>query len=281
MSEQNQFFNQKPENIFKILFILAFTVLFTAGCEEFIDSGYRYQDSFTRTISLKEAGSFSLTNINGSITVTTSPSLEVSIKAIKYARWRKSDLDKIRIEVVSGEKSVIVDTVHGRRNLRVKVDYEINLPEGMALETVKTVNGRINISGKFERALLRTTNGGITARGDFGWLEATTTNGSLDIAQAKGRINLKTTNGSIRLVLDELAGDLSARTTNGSITIKLANQPDGYFTARTTNGSIRVDYPVTIEGSVSRRRIEGRMGSGQGPRIDLQTTNGSINLLKY
>lgn len=267
--------------LLSLLMLILLTVALSSGCEDFIDATYKYEEPFSQTIAVKEPGSFSLSNINGSITVTSSPAMEVVIKAIKYSRWRKEDLDKIRIDVVGGEKSVIVDTVHEKRNLQVKVDYKITVPENMALELVKTVNGQVNLDGKFERAQLRTTNGSITARGETGWLEATTTNGSLDIIQVKGKLDLKTTNGSIKLELDEVRRDINARTTNGSINIKLKNQPDAYFNARTTNGRVRLDYPVTVEGNISRRRIEGRMGSGQGPRIELQTTNGSISLMKF
>lgn len=270
----------RTSNLLGLSILLIVAVVFSAGCQDFIDATYKYEEPFSQTIALKEPGSFSLSNINGSITVTSSPAMEVVIRATKYARWRKEDLNKIRIDVVSGEKSVIVDTIHEKRNLQVRVDHEISVPENMALELVKTVNGRVNLNGKFERAQLRTTNGSITARGDVAWLEAATTNGSLDIINLKGKISLKTTNGSIKLELEEIAADLEARTTNGSISIRLKNQPNGYFSARTTNGSVRVDFPVTVEGSLSRRRVEGRMGSGQGPRIELQTTNGSISLNK-
>jgi len=280
MRKLNHWENLRNKKFLTIILLLISTAVLTAGCEEFFETTYRYQDSFSQTISLKELGSFSLSNINGSITVTSSPAMEVVIKATKHARWRKEDLDKVRIDVVGGEKSVIVETVHEKRNLQVKVDYEITVPENMALELVKTVNGRVNLSGRFERAQLRTTNGSITARGEVNWLEAATTNGSLDIIQVKGKADLKTTNGSIKLELDEVSADLNAQTTNGSITVRLKNQPDAYFSARTTNGSVRVDYPVTIEGTITRRRIEGRMGSGQGPRIELHTTNGSISLMK-
>lgn len=279
MPEKRRFLNLRLT--LGILFIVTFLVVFGTACEEFIDSGYRFEEPFSKTIALKEAGSFSLDNVNGSITITTSPAMEVSIKATKYARWRKTDLGKVRIEVVQGEKSVKIDTIYEKRNLGAKVDYEITVPEGTALELVKTVNGRITVSGKFEKAELRSTNGHIEARGEFGWLEASTTNGSLEVAQVKGRLDLQTTNGNIKAELNELTADFRARTTNGSIKIAFRDKPNAYLTARTVNGSIRVEYPLTVEGQISRRRIEGRLGNGQGPRLDLQTTNGSISLLKF
>ncbi len=252
-----------------------------SACVDFIDATYRYEEPFSQTIKVKEAGSVSLSNINGSVTIVSSPVMEVSIRATKYARWRKEDLNKIRIEVVSGEKSVLVETIHEKRNLQVKVDYEITVPENMALELVRTVNGRLAVNGRFDRASLRTTNGSISGSIQADWLEVSTTNGSIELRRVRGKCSLRTTNGSIRLELDEISSDLDARTTNGSIMVRVKAQPDGYFSAVTTNGSIRVEYPVTVEGQLSRRRVEGKMGSGQGPRIELRTTNGSISLLKF
>ena len=268
----------------KVLPVIFLVILFSAltvSCEEFIDSGYRFQESFSETIPLKEAGSFSIANVNGAVTITASPAMEVSINATKYARWRQSDLEKVKIDIAKGDKSVSIETIYEKKNLAVKVDYEIKVPEKMALELIRTVNGKVAVSGKFDRAELRTTNGGIDARGEFGILEAATTNGSLEVVQTKGKTSLRTTNGSIRAELDEISADLSARTTNGSISLRVSHQPEGYLSARTVNGSIRVDYPLTVEGKISKRRIEGRLGSGRGATINLETTNGSINLLKF
>lgn len=272
-------FGKKSEKIKGLaLGLLLLGVFAFCSCDEFIDSGYRFQETFSRTVQLKEPGSFSINNINGTISITSSPASQAVIRATKYARWREKDLEKIKIEVVAGEKSVKVETIHEKRNLGAKVDYEISVPEGMALELIRTVNGRVSVSGKFEKADLRATNGSIMATGQIRFLEAATTNGGIEVEQVSGRMNLKTTNGGIRVELDDLQDDLSARTTNGSIRINIRKQPDAYLRARTTNGSIRVEYPVTLQGEISRRRVEGRLGTGQGPQIELHTTNGSITI---
>jgi len=270
----------KEKNLITMVLPLLLMSALFISCDEFIDSDYRFEESYSRTIALKEPGSFSLENVNGEVTIKTSPAREVVIQATKYAKRDKSDLDKIRIEVVQGEKSVKVDTIYGRRNLRAKVDYDLTVPEGLSLELVKTVNGKIVVSGKYDRAQLKTTNGRIEVSGDFGWLEASTTNGSLVVAGVRGKINLRTTNGSIKAELDELSADFSARTTNGSIRLALGQEANAYLSARTVNGSLRLEYPVTVEGEVSRRKIEGKLGQGGEIRVSLEVTNGSISLVK-
>ncbi|MDD8020548.1 MAG: DUF4097 family beta strand repeat-containing protein [Acidobacteriota bacterium] len=274
------FKRQGGRSLALLTFMLLLTSALLISCDEFIDSNYRFEETFSKTIPLKEAGSFWLENINGGVTIRTSPDREVVIQATKYTKREKSDLDKIRIEVIQGEKSVKIDTIYERKNLRAKVDYDITVPEGMALELVRTVNGKIQVSGKYDRAQLKTTNGNIEAKGDFSWLEAATTNGGLEVTGVRGKIDLRATNGSIKAELDELTADFKAKTTNGSIKLALVHEANGYLSARTTNGSIKVEYPVTVEGEVSRRRLEGRLGKGGEIRVSLETTNGSINLLK-
>ncbi|MFA4926349.1 MAG: DUF4097 family beta strand repeat-containing protein [Candidatus Aminicenantales bacterium] len=273
-------FNKFRQNNLILLGLMLLMPTMFIGCDEFIDSDYRFEETFSKTISLQEAGSFSLENINGGVTIRTSPDRQVVIQATKYAKREKSDLDRIRIEVVQGERSVKVDTIYERKNLRAKVNYDLTVPEGMSLELIRTINGKIVISGKYDRAELKTTNGSIETNGDFNWLEASTTNGGLEISGVRGKINLRTTNGSIKAELDELSADFSARTTNGSIRLALGQEANARFIARTTNGSIKVEYPVTVEGTVSRRRLEGSLGKGGEIRVSLETTNGSISLVK-
>ena len=71
----------------------------------------------------------------------------------------------------------------------------------------------------------------------------------------------------------------SFKTVNGGITLTLPGVFDADLHAETLNGSITSDFPVTMTGEVSRRRLQGRIGSG-GRELDLKTVNGSIKLLR-
>ena len=49
---------------------------------------------------------------------------------------------------------------------------------------------------------------------------------------------------------------------------------------RTVNGSITSeDFPITVQGRIDRRRLEGKIGKG-GPELSVSTVNGSIRLRK-
>lgn len=47
--------------------------------------------------------------------------------------------------------------------------------------------------------------------------------------------------------------------------------------AATVSGDITIDFPLTVTGRVSRRRLEGTMGGG-GRLLSLESVNGSIAL---
>ena len=45
------------------------------------------------------------------------------------------------------------------------------------------------------------------------------------------------------------------------------------------NGDITTDFPLTVQGRFSKRRISGTIGSG-GRQLELETVNGGIELKK-
>ena len=100
------------------------------------------------------------------------------------------------------------------------------------------------------------------------------TNGSLGVDGVQGKLNLRTTNGSVALT--DVGGDVHARTQNGSLNLQLAGSgwegsgldaetqngsvrlmvPEKFaaqLETGTVNGSIHTDFPVTVQGRISRR----------------------------
>jgi hypothetical protein len=47
--------------------------------------------------------------------------------------------------------------------------------------------------------------------------------------------------------------------------------------ASVLNGSIETDFPITVTGTVNRRRLDGTIGSG-GQELHVSTINGNIQL---
>ena len=266
----------------KVLIAVAVTILMLAVSAAL--AGADHKEEFSKTLPLKAGDRFSLENVNGGVAVATWSESKVEIKAVKTARRDADELKEVEIRVEERPGSVSVKAVWPKfpRRARVEVEFEVRVPEGVVLEEIETVNGGIELRGRFERAEVGTTNGSVTVEDAAGDLEAGTTNGSVRISRFSGRIEAETTNGNIRLEDVTFGGGLEAGTTNGSISVSLVSPEtlNADLRASTTNGHISVDFPVTLKNlSQSKRRVEARIGQG-GPEISLHTTNGSITIAK-
>jgi DUF4097 and DUF4098 domain-containing protein YvlB len=272
------------------LFGLAAAVLLTLGVSlntacvfigedgSFFGQDYKHKQEMLKTYPLTADGSFSLKNTNGLIRISSWDRAEVEIKAEKAA-VRESDLDRIEIKIDAKDKAVSIDTIYPRlRFFRARVNYEVKVPAGARLETIRSTNGDVELTGRFGEVKAGTTNGDVRLDGATGKISLSTTNGDIQAQNITGRLEADTTNGKITLEVPKLESDIDAGTTNGSIHLRLGADPNARLSAHTTNGHITVDFPITVQGRISsRRRVEGTIGNG-GPAVSLKTTNGSITI---
>ncbi len=201
---------------------------------------------------------------NGGITVEGWDKDEIRIRARIRAWDRYEDdardmLKKIEIKL-SGE-TIQAD---GPRNNRSRhgwsVSYELMVPRKSDLN-------------------LETLNGGIRIEDVEGEIRADATNGGLRLSQLAGDVDVHTTNGGVSV---ELHGDswsgrgLEATTTNGGIKVWIPKDYNADLETGTVNGGIDFDFPITVQGRISKQ-IRATLGDG-GPRIRIKTTNGGVRL---
>jgi hypothetical protein len=220
-------------------------------------------------------------NLNGAVRVEQGTGSKVEVTAVKH--WRRGNPEDVKItveQVGSGKGDVLVCALWrdgdrcdeggyhsshsfnwGNNNNDVNVEFTVRLPAGVRMDG-RTVNGSVEIDGATSSIVARTVNGQITARSTGGPVSAETVNGSINVRTAS------------------LTDDRTEyKTVNGSITVELAASSNVNLDMSTVNGSVSSDYPITIEGTISHKRIRGTMGKG-GPTVRLSTVNGSIRLRK-
>jgi len=245
--------------------------------------GKEESEEFSRVLPLKSGGTFSLKNVNGSITITTWMEDKVDIKALKTTKGDPDKLKEVKIEVEATTNSVSVNTIFPKwKNIRVSVNYEVKVPQGVNLGKVKSTNGSVYITGPVGHTNASTTNGRIELDGAKGTISLSSTNGRIEAVNIIGELDADITNGTIVLEMLSFEDKIKAKTTNGSITLRVGSleKVNADFSARTVNGSISLDLPVTLRSmKKSRRSLEGQIGQG-GPEISLRTVNGSIKITK-
>lgn len=223
----------------------------------------------TYSFTLNDGGRLSVSNVNGSITVTGGSGDSVEIIAIKKADSQEV-LDGIEIRITESENSIVIETDlpdsgskwFGRSDDSGEVTYRIITPVGTNLDSIETVNGSVDISG---------------VSGD---VVAESVNGSLDLADLAADVSVETVNGSIEASFATLAGQqkVKAATINGRITLNLPADADVDINADTLNGSINArDFGLETDKGFVGSDLNGAIGSGSA-KLNIDTVNGSIKI---
>ncbi len=217
--------------------------------------------------------------VNGSVRALLASGAEAEVVAEKRAR--RSDPESVRIDVVSHEGGVTICAVYpatdGEPNVcapgsgghmkvnnnEVRVDFTVYVPPDVPF-------------------VARTVNGDVSGESLKGHVEGYTVNGSVRLTTT-GYAQAETVNGSITASLGQ--GDWSDtrefRTVNGGITLDLPSDLSTLVRAETVNGQISSDFPMTVTGRFSPRRLRATIGQTDATtqrELALETVNGSIHL---
>jgi len=241
-------------------------LLFSAA----INAGVKETEEMTFDVS--PGARLSLENINGDILITGGSGDKIFLVAHKKAGTQEY-MDEMEVLVDADEDYVRVETRHPKSENRWfswgkdgsgSVSYELEVPDGIRLDTISTVNGDVNISVV------------------SGLVKAETVNGSLEATGLSGNVNLETVNGSVKAEFDELGSDqrVSAEAVNGKIVLLIPGNASARVNAETVNGSIDADdFGLEPEKGFVGRDLSGEIGDGDA-RISLDTVNGSIRISK-
>ncbi len=126
---------------------------------------------------------------------------------------------------------------------------------------------------------LDANNGSLGVDGVTGKLDLRTTNGSLALSDVGGDVHARTQNGSLNVQLGGKSWDgegLDAETQNGSVRLMVPEAYAATLETGTVNGHINTDFPVTVQGRITRQLNLPLNGGGR--TIRATTTNGSVRI---
>jgi hypothetical protein len=198
---------------------------------------------------------------------------------------------------------------------RLNVKFIVTVPERFNVK-FKTSGGSISVEGLEGNVDINTSGGSLRLDNITGPVMGRTSGGSIKIGQVEGDVDVHTSGGSIHIeriagavdadtsgggiTVEEVMGAIQANTSGGSITAAIARQPHsdcrlttsgGSITvylaedisanvdAGTSGGSVHTDFPVTLKGKLSTKKLQATINGG-GPLLYLHTSGGSIYLKK-
>jgi DUF4097 and DUF4098 domain-containing protein YvlB len=275
----------------------------------------KYEEKFAKTEMLGKDGKVILSNVSGSVVFKTWAKDEVQIDAVKTCTKvsseakAKENMDQVKIEVSKTGNIVQIETKYPKKvkNLNVSVSYVVTVPASAAIK-VRNVSGSVeaaDLDGLFEGNV---TSGNLTlvvsgklqvadVKGDAG---LKTISGNIVLSRIKGSVEVETTSGSI--IMTEIAeprsvrakvlsgridydgqilagGKYSFESLSGSIRVTIPASASFDLEAETFSGGISTDFPITLQGKIDRKRIEGVVNGG-GSALRIKAFSGSIDIKK-
>ncbi|MGH7532850.1 MAG: DUF4097 family beta strand repeat-containing protein [Gemmatimonadales bacterium] len=258
------------------------------------------------TIAVQKGVRLSVDNFSGHITVIGWDQDKVRIKT--GAR------DESGVDVSGGTVTLRVNGNGGRWGDQDDHDITLSVPAWMELD-LSGNEVDIDVSGVSSSVRAETVEGTVSLKGGNGNVSLKSVDGDISIAGAKGRIQLNTVEGEIRAT--DVAGDLDVQSVDGEITLERVDSrsvtassvdgairfsgpinaggtyhleshdgdvvlltdgpPDAVMSISTFDGEFESDYPVTVTGANSNRRMTFTLGAGKA-RVELETFDGKISL---
>lgn len=227
------------------------------------------EETIEKSFDVNEQATLRLSNINGAVDIQGWDRNEIKVTAFIKAKTQEAR-DRINIDFSHSSNGVSVETEHEKQsswnnNQSGKVDYTVMVPFGASLTDIELVNGSLVID-KVQ-----------------GEIKADTVNGSINIQGLADDIELNSVNGSIKATYNTIDNDINnieLATVNGSIKLFMPDNLNATIDAETMHGSIKTAYGLSSDKKMfSGRSLSGTVGSGD-IRINLESVNGSIKVMK-
>jgi DUF4097 and DUF4098 domain-containing protein YvlB len=107
-------------------------------------------------------------------------------------------------------------------------------------------------------------------------VRAETGSGGLELRNVHGSLQAQAGSGDIKAD-GEATGEWVVHTGSGSVDLRFPQNASFELNAHTGSGSINLNHPVTVQGTIGRKEVRGKVGSGGVP-VEVQTGSGDIRI---
>ncbi|HEY6802226.1 MAG TPA: hypothetical protein VI306_01485 [Pyrinomonadaceae bacterium] len=200
---------------------------------------------------------------NGGVSVKGWDNGQILVRAqIQTAAPNSGEAEQLarQIQIQTGGGKIYANGPEQQKDYYWSVNYEVFVPRRQDV-SIETHNGGIVIAEVSGRLDFNALNGGVVLKRCGGSVHGTTTNGGLVVELSGDRWDGET---------------LDVRTTNGGVSMSVPDNYSAYLQTGTVNGNISVDFPVTVQGRITKE-LAVNLGSG-GPTIKAMTTNGGVRI---
>jgi DUF4097 and DUF4098 domain-containing protein YvlB len=242
-----------------------------------------FADDWSKTYKVGEKPSLRVDTNDAAIEVTRGSSNTIAARVIsegyKSGEVRVTehqDGDKVEVNVhLPNEIGFHISM----RNHRARV--EIQVPTATTLD-LHSSDGHINVDGTSGPAHIDTGDGAVEVHNFNGNIRARTGDGHITVDGVVTEVYLHSGDGHIDLTArpgSKMERGWLIHTSDGRVEVKLPEDFAAELSAHTGDGHISLDFPVTVNGSMERSRIRGKLNGG-GQLLEITTGDGGIHIGK-
>ncbi|MDH5706681.1 MAG: DUF4097 domain-containing protein [Candidatus Aminicenantes bacterium] len=231
----------------------------------------KYEEKFSKTVSLAKDGEVTIENVSGSVEVKTWDKGEVKIDATKVSSAStlsraKENAAKVEIIVEKEGNTLNIGTEYperrerhwGEDSLNVSVSYMVMIPAKAAVKVYVT-SGNVDLEGIGGMTKVKTTSGRVELRKASQDVDLDVVSGRIDVQDVTGNTYLHTISGNI--TAEGIKGSIKATVVSGDIDLRDVSEADT-VEAKITSGS------VSYEGEIR-----------SGGRYTLTSHSGSVEMI--
>ena len=269
-----------------------------------------YEQVFHKEYILDEHGALDVTNINGSIRITTAWNQnKVMLKAIKKAPQEPLLQQLNVVENYTQDNHLVLKTKQLDEKAKGSIDYELLVPATITLR-LETDNGNIEVNhtsgpidatttqGNIHLVNVANTiqaktekNGAITIEQPHNTVHASSHKGSITIIDACNSIQAETKHGKISVACKEIpsTGSICLESGKGAIELFIPKTTNACIKARTAQGKLMSDHFINVNPLLTKldsnawerfkKEVDGTIGSGEAT-IKLSSHYGNIKILE-
>ena len=242
------------------------------------------REEFEERIDHERGAQLTFKNVNGSLTVESDDIDYILVKAVKKTKKGQDELDKVGINISTGNdivvETVVLDRGFMRKYPRVSVEFNITVPRDLEIKRLESVNGAIHVSETAGNMTVKTTNGAVTVERPVDRIRASTTNGRIEVKDAASIDKVSTTNGAVDVsIMKPFTDDCVIKTVNGAVNVAVPFDLDADIDLGVVNGRVDASGLSLNLYSATKKSLKAKLRSG-GPEIRVRTTNGSIRFSK-
>ncbi len=244
-----------------------------------------FAEEWTKTYQVGDKPSLRVDTNDAAVEITRGASRTVSVRVIANGYsigssgvrvTERQDADKVDLQVHVPNKGWGMHI-----SMHEGVQVLVQVPPDTALD-LHSGDGHIAIDGTSGNARLDTGDGHIQVRNFSGGLHAHTGDGHMTIDGVLTDVDLRTGDGHIDVTVrpgSKMNNGWLIHTSDGGVEARLPQDFAAELYAHTGDGHIQLDMPVTVNGSIERSRIRGKLNGG-GPLLEIATGDGSIHIGK-